>query len=796
MKILGLALVTAFLIARTNGLGSAATVAIISSSGTVCGILAGGERRSIQCTRVQQPAFSVLPDSSFNSLSGGRNFFCGLSSGRRGFFCWNAGDPSSTILSAKRVYNGSVALAELSLGDDQICAFEENTNRIRFWRGDGTFPSTIAGDFRSLTSGRGFSCAIGSDDLVQCWGGRAAVIQTAFRNTPMTSIVAGDSHVCGITDSGFLVCEGSNNAGQLNVPSAEPFQISDIALGTNHSCALKQPNGTVLCWGGGGDAGRSYFPANGTTFISIVAGGDLTCGLTVSNFTVLCWKASNNKTFITALSLPKILPGICVPDESSCKCGVFPGSESFCPASGVICKSCISPSPSPPLSSPSPSSPSPSPTTAQTLPPASKTSKSWIAFAVVGSVGTLAGTISILYCIWTCVCRRRKVHNSIQLTIAGGGIDNFTPAAVSSSITIPNKDFIPTSVSKSGLFRSRVSRMMERQSFKEHAKEFLFFELATATENFSLEFKIGAGSFGTVYRGILDDGREVAIKRREPNPRVNNKFLEEESAFQSELAFLSRLHHKHLVGFVGYCDEGEERLLVYEYMKNGALYKHLHSYGGAAEAVKMNSWKMRIKVLLDASRGIDYLHNYAVPPIIHRDIKSSNILLDSDWVAKVSDFGLSLMGPSAEGGHLAVQVAGTVGYLDPEYYALQHLTTKSDVYGFGVVMLEVLTGRRAIFREEGESDLVSVVDYAVPAIAAGQLDSVLDPRLAPPAGQEGEAIELVAYTAMHCVNLEGKGRPAMADVVMNLESALSLFELSQRGSQSSDSLSFASMDQL
>ncbi|KAJ0978258.1 hypothetical protein J5N97_013732 [Dioscorea zingiberensis] len=207
-------------------------------------------------------------------------------------------------------------------------------------------------------------------------------------------------------------------------------------------------------------------------------------------------------------------------------------------------------------------------------------------------------------------------------------------------------------------------------------------------------------------------------------------------------------------------------------MKNGALYDHLHAKkSSGAGAGVLDSWKMRIKVLLDASRGIEYLHNYAVPPIIHRDIKSSNILLDGNWTARVSDFGLSLMGPAAEGEHLSMKAAGTVGYMDPEYYGLQQLTVKSDVYGFGVVMLEVLTGKRAIFKNGEGGSPTSVVDYAVPCIAAGDVYKVLDERIGAPCAHEAEAVELVAYTAVHCVSLEGRERPTMTDVVANLESA-------------------------
>ncbi|PPR88803.1 hypothetical protein GOBAR_AA31885 [Gossypium barbadense] len=354
--------------------------------------------------------------------------------------------------------------------------------------------------------------------------------------------------------------------------------------------------------------------------------------------------------------------------------------------------------------------------------------------------------------------------------------------------------------SRSLTIRQQGSRSMKRQrsgtSSSKHAdraEEFSLVELAAATNNFALENKIGAGSFGIVYRGKLFDGREVAIKRGETGQKTK-KFQEKETAFESELAFLSRLHHKHLVRLVGYCQERDERLLVYEYMKNGALYNHLHDKDNVEKSSSLlNSWKMRIKIALDAARGIEYLHYYAVPTIIHRDIKSSNILLDEHWTARVSDFGLSLMGPESDKDYRPMKAVGTVGYIDPEYYGLNVLTTKSDVYGLGVVMLELLTGKRAIFKnDENEGTPISLVDFAVPAIMAGELGKVLDVRVGQPEMNESEAVELMAYTAMHCVNLEGKERPTIGDIVSNLERAVTVCNGSHYDSISSGGFSIVS----
>nr|CAD1841928.1 unnamed protein product [Ananas comosus var. bracteatus] len=706
----------------SHALGSASTLAIAYGSATVCGVAAGTPRAaSTAPPRGRRGAEPLSPNASFDSVSGGRDFLCGLRSDGAAFFCWNGGGGPPR---PKRVYNGPDAIAGLAVGVDQIAAVDRNASRIEWWRGGAQFPRSVLGSYGSLTSGDGFSCAVAGNGTVRCWGPRGGAIQALFSNLSMASIVAGDSHACGVSAAGLLLCRGSNASGQSD-PPGDPRSSSRGSRSAPTTPARFGAPTTPSSAGAASAAARREqpHPANATEFALIVAGGNLTCGVTTSNFSVVCWRSDWRNSSATTLPLPTILPGICAAQQSDCNCGIYPDSDTLCSGSGV-------------------------PT---------------IAAASRNGAGA----------------------NAAESAGAGAG--------VASPFTSP-------SGSKSRIFRRQGSRVMRRQrsgpsSFKDHrAEEFTFPELAAATKNFSMETKIGAGSFGTVYKGKLPDGREVAIKRSESGPR-SKKFQEKESAFQSELAFLSRLHHKHLVGLLGYCEEKEERLLVYEFMKNGALYDHLHSKDASAalaNSVVRSSWKVRIKVLLDASRGIEYLHNYAVPPIIHRDIKSSNILLDSNWVARVSDFGLSLMGPESEGGHLSMKAAGTVGYMDPEYYGLQHLTVKSDVYGFGVVMLEVLTGRRAIFKDEGGNP-VSVVDFAVPSIVAGNVRSVLDERPGPLGPHEAEAVELVAYTAVHCVSLEGRERPAMTDVVANLETAVALLENSH-GSISSASISLASVD--
>ncbi|CAK9135790.1 unnamed protein product [Ilex paraguariensis] len=763
-----------------HGLGGSATTVAVSygSAITICSIVAGQQTQRIQCFRNGRVT-TIYPDISFDFIAGGYETFCGIRSGGFSLLCWN-----SSFQPKRLYYSDFVLLQDLSVGDFQICAVTNGTRNARCWRGDAVSVQLPIGssNIRSLSSGLGFSCGVLiNSSRVICWGSNpfASVVQNQFGNMPMRNIAVGGSHACGLNTTGFLICRGRNDNGQLNVPSNLPYEYSGLTLGANHSCAIRRLNNTVICWGGNGSFSRNF--TEGVSFESVVSGLDFSCGLTTSNFSIVCWGpgwSNDSSSSGIELPLPMTLPGPCVQD--TCDCGIFPESQILCSGNGNICRPCYFTLPIPPTSPPPP------PTQTFSPPPArSKRLRTvLLAFAIVGSVGALSGICTIIYCLWTGICcEHKKIYNSVQPTITSSN-------AVQASNSSPP--------SRSSTLRRQGSRLMRRQrsgTSSKHtdiAEEFMFSDLAAATNDFSMENKIGAGSFGVVYKGKLCDGREVAIKRGETSSKTK-KFQEKESAFESELAFLSRLHHKHLVRLVGYCEERDERLLVYEYMKNGALFDHLHDKNNMEKSSSLvNSWKMRIKISLDAARGIEYLHNYAVPPIIHRDIKSSNILLDANWTARVSDFGLSLMGPESGVDYRLMKAVGTVGYIDPESYGLNVLTAKSDVYGFGVVLLEILTGRRAIFKnDENGGAPMTLVDYAVPEIVAGDLAKILDPRVGPPGINEAEAVELVAYTAMHCVNLEGKERPTMADIVANLERALVLCDDSH-GSISSGPISIIS----
>ncbi|XP_020200815.1 probable serine/threonine-protein kinase PBL21 [Aegilops tauschii subsp. strangulata] len=284
---------------------------------------------------------------------------------------------------------------------------------------------------------------------------------------------------------------------------------------------------------------------------------------------------------------------------------------------------------------------------------------------------------------------------------------------------------------------------------------FSWAEIVTATNNFA--DKLSRGWSGTVYKGRLHDGPEVAVK-------VLDKHKPHDT-FVPELVITFRLRHDHIVRLVGWCEEEDDRMFVYEHMSNGTLRDRLqHPGGGSSSSAATAPWMTRVAVLLGTSRAIHYLHCGAQPVVIHRNVSSSNILLDMNWTPRLSGFGSAVYQAAGQerGGQLVEEVVGTPGYIDPEYSRTKRVSTASDVYSFGVVMLEALTG---------EDPATLQLD----SIRTGKLalKDVLDrrPSLDPTLPQM-EALEIVADTAKRCLCLSRMGRPDMSKVVANLEEAL------------------------
>ncbi|KAH7833149.1 hypothetical protein Vadar_003512 [Vaccinium darrowii] len=298
---------------------------------------------------------------------------------------------------------------------------------------------------------------------------------------------------------------------------------------------------------------------------------------------------------------------------------------------------------------------------------------------------------------------------------------------------------------------------------------FSLVEIQSATNNFDEKSVIGVGGFGKVYKGFIDGGATtVAIKR------LNSESKQGAAEFWMEVRMLSELRHDHLVALIGYCDEGEEMTLVYEYIANGTLARHLYKIGSRGAEGKYEcrlTWEQRLNICIGAARGLDYLHTGTEQSFIHRDVKTTNILLDERWVAKISDFGLSKDTASQSQTHVSTAVKGTFGYMDPDYFLTQRLTKKSDVYAFGVVMLEVLCGRPAVDTRL-EEEQISLVFWVKECIKKGILYQIIDPPLR---GQVSpDSFKYFVEVAQKCLHDRPPGRPTMAEVVAGLEYALAL----------------------
>lgn len=292
---------------------------------------------------------------------------------------------------------------------------------------------------------------------------------------------------------------------------------------------------------------------------------------------------------------------------------------------------------------------------------------------------------------------------------------------------------------------------------------FSFDELKIMTGNFRQDYMLGGGGFGSVYKGyITQDLREgfqpitVAVKVHD-----GDNSYQGHREWLAEVIFLGQLSHPNLVKLIGYCCEADHRVLIYEYMARGSVENNLFS-----RVLLPLSWSIRMKIAFGAAKGLAFLHE-AEKPVIYRDFKTSNILLDLEYNTKLSDFGLAKDGPVGDKSHVSTRIMGTYGYAAPEYIMTGHLTPRSDVYSFGVVLLELLTGRKSLEKSRPAREQ-NLTDWALPLLREKKkLLNIIDPRL------DGDypikAVHKAAMLAYHCLNRNPKARPLMRDIVDSLE---------------------------
>ncbi|ESQ28635.1 hypothetical protein EUTSA_v10018085mg [Eutrema salsugineum] len=297
--------------------------------------------------------------------------------------------------------------------------------------------------------------------------------------------------------------------------------------------------------------------------------------------------------------------------------------------------------------------------------------------------------------------------------------------------------------------------------------------LRSVTNNFSEDNILGRGGFGVVYKGELHDGTKIAVKRMENGVIAGKGFAE----FKSEIAVLTKVRHRHLVTLLGYCLDGNEKLLVYEYMPQGTLSRHLFEW--SEEGLKPLLWKQRLTLALDVARGVEYLHGLAHQSFIHRDLKPSNILLGDDMRAKVADFGLVRLAPEGKGS-IETRIAGTFGYLAPEYAVTGRVTTKVDVYSFGVILMELITGRKSLDESQPEESIHLVSWFKRMFInKESSFKKAIDPTI--DLDEETLAsVHTVAELAGHCCAREPYQRPDMGHAVNILSSLVELWKPSDQ----------------
>ncbi|KAI5320653.1 PREDICTED: calmodulin-binding receptor [Prunus dulcis] len=361
-------------------------------------------------------------------------------------------------------------------------------------------------------------------------------------------------------------------------------------------------------------------------------------------------------------------------------------------------------------------------------------------------VGMAVGAMSLLCCVFMCPCFYKKRREAAHKVLAKdpNSMDSASSFEVNSA---PEK--IPASplrVPPSPRFS--ISPKLSRLG----SVHLSLSQIAKATRNFSQSQQVGEGGFGTVYKARLDDGQLVSIKRAK-----KEHFENLETEFSSEVELLAKIDHRNLVKLLGYVDEGNERLIITEYVPNGTLREHLDGQHG-----KILEFNQRLEIAIDVAHALTYLHLYAEKQIIHRDVKSSNILLTESMRAKVADFGFARLGPmDSEQTHISTKVKGTVGYLDPEYMKTYQLTPKSDVYSFGILLIEIITGRRPVELKRSVEERVTL-RWAFKKLNEGRTVELVDPALEKVV--DAEVVVKIFDLAIQCAAPVRADRPDMKSV--------------------------------
>ncbi|CAN1293286.1 Serine/threonine-protein kinase-like protein CCR2 [Linum perenne] len=556
--------------------------------------------------------------------------------------------------------------------------------------------------FNNIVSGDGFSCGAVKGSGIVCWGPRSGKIDIPITSTDFDILASGKSSVCGVSSHSRQVqCWGESSEFGSS-PTAET-KFVDLTAGADYYCGIREDNHEVECWG---NTVNSSSVQKGSGFLAIASSDSSACGIREVDLVLDCWSVHGGKappdyrpplqlcspgTCSSAESCPdrmfvfnasilnepeltnvcarKYLR-ICLPCGTNCSQGFFPSSlctenaDRICTACS-LCQnsSCWDICGRPSL---------PQQTNSQMSQRQIKKLTVIIGVSVAGCLLLLTGCCLV-----------------VQITRTGDGKKTNCCQCMSEPVVEADPD------------QDHPDPLPFNALYVGEAQVFRLSELKDATHGFKEFNELGRGSFGFVYKAVLSDGRHVVVKRANATTIIHTNSRE----FESELEVLCGLRHANIVNLLGYCAEMGERLMVYEYMAHGTLYDHLHG------ELSPLDWSLRLKISLQAARGLEYLHKEVVPSIVHHNLKTSKVLLDSGWGARIADFGFS---------------HGN----DKEF---DGSNKESDVYSFGIILLEILSGRKAYDRE---CITPGIVEWALPLIRSGKSAAIIDRNVALPRNVE------------------------------------------------------------
>lgn len=683
-----------------------------------------------------------------SALSGGEGFLCGILANTSQAYCWGVASatskPGADLVLVPPAYQNT-AYSHIAAGKNHVCAVRgsyfadhDGSGTVDCWEVSRTKNNTLIAkqsnsfyinsnlEMNKIVAGEGFTCGEVNDGGLVCWGPDSTRLRVSNSNvTESFSVLAsGRSSVCGVSNvSGDLRCWGDPDS--FSDPPPMEIRLVSLSAGANHFCGIRKDNHVVECWG---NLNSSMVPKS-YGFLAIASSDYTTCGIREDDLLPDCWLVNASKPdFDPPLELSS--PGLC--KGSSCNFGEFafnvsvvngPDLTSLCVRQGLrICSPCGSNcSQGFFLSSPCTQN-SDRVCTACSLCQNSSchsvcglhSSPELHNWHHLGRMVLIIGS-SVLgfFLILTCGCLFPR------LVAANSGRKKKNSKSCIGKKEEEDEENVGLHTSPSVA------------SCPGAPQVFRLSELKDATNGFKEFNELGRGSYGFVYKANLADGRVVAVKRANAATIIHTNNRD----FEMELEILCKIRHCNIVNLLGYCAEMGERLLVYEYMPHGTLYDHLH--GGLSPL----NWSLRLKIAMQAAKGLEYLHKELFPPIVHKDLKSSNILLDSEWGARIADFGLLTSSDKDLNGDL-----------------------ESDVYNFGIVLLEILSGRKAY---DTDFSPPNVVDWAVPLIKQGKAAAIIDRFVALPRNVE-PLLKLVDIAEL-AVRENPSERPPMSDIASWLE---------------------------